>query len=135
MECLFCSWLEKKNQILWENENIVVFVANLAFTKGHLLVCSVKHFESIEDVPENIRKTIFEKCLEMGKKLQEKLGVKGYTLGLNEKLYIVQPEKKTHVKHIHMHVIPRKHDEKISFEERIHLTDQEVEELIRVLKS
>jgi len=134
MKCLFCSWLEKRNQILWKNENAVVFVANLAFTKGHLLVCSVKHFESIYDAPQNVRKDVFDTCLNMGKRLQDKLSIQGYTLGLNEKLYIVQPNKKTHIKHLHMHVIPRS-GEKISFEERIHLTDQEVEELIRVLKS
>ncbi len=133
MGCLFCSWLEKRHQILWEDENVVVFVADLAYTKGHLLVCSKKHYESIYDAPENLRKNIFDTCLKMGKTLQNKLGVKGYTLGLNEKLYIVQPEKKTHVKHIHMHVIPRS-GEKISFEERVNLTNEEVNELIRILR-
>ena len=134
MICLFCDWLEKRKQILWEDEKVVVFVADLAYTKGHLLVCSKEHYESIYDAPESVRKNIFDTCLKMGKQLKDKLDVKGYTLGLNEKLYIVQPEKKTHVKHIHMHVIPRRFGEKISFEERVHLTKEEVNELIRILK-
>ena len=134
MICLFCDWLEKRNQILWVDENVVVFVADLACTKGHLLVCSKEHYESIYDAPESVRKNIFDTCLKRGKQLQDKLEVKGYTLGLNEKLYIVQPEKKTHVKHIHMHVIPRRSGEKIYFEERVHLTKEEVNEIIRILK-
>ena len=78
---------------------------------------------------------IFSVSLDMGKLLQAKLGIRGFTLGLNEKLYIVDPDHKTHIPHIHMHVIPRRKGEKVFDRERLHLTEREVEELIKILRS
>ena len=133
MACLFCSWIEGKNQVLFERKGIFVFVASLAFTKGHLLVVPKKHIESIFD-DERLAGEMFSEAMKMGKLLEGKLNVGGFTLGLNEKLHLVDPDHKTHVPHIHMHVIPRRHGEKVFDKERIHLSEEEIGELIKVLR-
>ena len=135
MECLFCSWLEKKNQILWENENIVVFVANLAFTEGHVLVVPKKHVESIFEIDEKLREELFFVSLKMGKLLDEKLKIGGYTLALNEKVYLTEPDDTTHIPHVHMHIIPRRKNEYPFSKGKRKLTEKEVKELISILKS
>ncbi len=133
MECLFCDWVSGKKQVLWEGDNIIVFVASLAYTKGHLLVCPKKHYESIKEVPDDVKKELFFTGIEMGERLKEKLGSVSYSIGLNEKLYLAEPHKKTHIPHVHMHVIPRMEGEEISYKERLHLGKEDIVELVRKL--
>lgn len=135
MGCLFCGWLEDKNQILWEDDKIVVFVGNLVYTEGHLLVCPKQHYESIYDVPDDVKLGLFITSLDFGKKLKEKLNAVGFHISLSEKIYLAEPNVDTHVPHIHMHVIPRRLGEKSTFQTRLKLKQEKIQEIIDKISS
>ena len=135
MGCLFCDWLKENKQVVWEDSKIVVFMGSLVYSKGHVLVCPKKHFESLYDVPKELIDSLFHVSLEMGRKLKKNLGADGLHIAMAEKVYEVEPESDTHIAHIHMHVIPRRKGELVIFKEKVKLTEKEVKELIEKFRT
>ena len=104
-ECVFCKIAsgELKSEKILESDNFFAIKDINPKTKGHSLVVSKRHYQTLLDMPSSL----LGEFLEMGKKLAIKLideeKAEGFNLIMNN--YEVAGQI---VPHVHMHVLPRK---------------------------
>ncbi len=98
-DCIFCKITEGKipSVKIWEDSDFFAFLDINPVNYGHTLLIPKKHYERMEDTPEDILKKIFVKA----KVLMEK--VKNGTKADYITLSIVGLD----VPHFHIHLIPR----------------------------
>lgn len=114
--CLFCKIIKKEipAEIIFEDKDILVFLDINPTTNGDTLVIPKKHFENYFDVPIELLESmnvIYKKLYEV---YQEKLNCEGLTLSTN--INYGQD-----IKHMHMHFIPRYHDDGVK-----HLSNKDI---------
>jgi len=54
MECIICDALNDKSAMVYEDEQVAVFLLNDAFTLGHVKVVPKNHFNIIEQMPDEL---------------------------------------------------------------------------------
>jgi histidine triad (HIT) family protein len=101
-DCIFCKIISKDipSEIVYEDENTLVFLDINPATKGHCLVIPKEHYETILDIPEDV----LCKVIKTVKKISLAL------IKTNHGMNIVQSNGRAahqEVDHIHFHVIPR----------------------------
>jgi len=102
--CVFCKIVrgEIPNYTVYEDEFVLAFLDINPCTKGHTVVVLKNHKETLEEYEEKDLTTLFPVIQKVVKKLGEKLGVKDYTIGMNNGSLAGQL-----VPHMHIHIIPR----------------------------
>ena len=101
-ECVFCDKVEKKENIIFENELCVALLDEFPVNSGHMLVVSKRHAATYFDLTNKEKSkmlALLEKCKEF---IDEKYKPDGYNVGLNCGFYAGQS-----IMHVHMHLIPR----------------------------
>ncbi len=107
-DCIFCKIAkgEIPSEKILETDNFFAIKDIHPKTKGHSLVISKKHYQTLLDVPSSL----FGEFLEAGKKLALQLlkeeKAEGFNLVINN--YKVAGQL---VPHIHLHILPRKKDD------------------------
>lgn len=103
-DCIFCKIL--KGEIpcdkIYENKQVCAFLDILPVNPGHTLVIPKKHYENIEELPEDVLCEMSKVVKKIGQAMIKGLDVKGYNLALNNRTMAGQV-----VPHVHFHVIPR----------------------------
>ena len=112
-DCIFCKIVRKeiKTEIVEESENFLCFPDNKPKTEGHCLIIPKKHFVNIMDLPADLGNEligIIKKAAE--KKLKN--GFEGFNIIMNNGEAAGQI-----VMHAHLHLIPRKINDKARTEE------------------
>ncbi len=104
MTCIFCKIIKKEisAEILWETKDLICFLDIHPVSKGHCLVVTKKHFETIDTTPSDIFENILPKIKETVQLLKKKLKVDGFNIVQNN--YIISGQE---VPHLHFHIIPR----------------------------
>ena len=76
MECIFCKIVKKEQQadIVWEDENIIVFKDMYPKAPVHMLVVSKTHITSLNEVGEQDR-DLLGRLLLVGKDVAKKLKI------------------------------------------------------------
>src|SRR3989338_11458316 len=78
--CEYCEIQERKEGIIFQDDDIVIAVKDKVITPGQMTVFPKEHFTILEQVPENI----FVKCAVMANKVSiaafECLGAQGINL-------------------------------------------------------
>ena len=108
--CLFCKIIKKEipSEIIFENNNILVFLDINPTTNGDTLVIPKKHYKDLFDADNNIiieMNNIYKKLYNIYK---EKLDCQGLTLTTNL-------DYGQEIKHFHMHFIPRYENDEIKY--------------------
>ncbi len=102
-DCIFCQIVAKKipAEIIFENEDILVFKDVQPLAPIHLLIIPKRHIESINDLKEEDTYLVGEMIM-VGKKIAQDLKIsdKGYKL-----LFRVGKDGGQEVPHIHLHLI------------------------------
>ena len=101
-DCIFCKIISKEipSEIIYEDENTLVFLDINPATKGHCLVIPKEHYETILDVPEDVLCKVIKTVKKMSSALSK----------TNPGMSVVQSNGRAahqEVDHIHFHVIPR----------------------------
>lgn len=116
-DCLFCKFAshELDTAIVYETKKIIAFIDINPAGKlvGHTLVMPKKHYPTIEEIDD---KTLCELILAI-KKLTTAIREVSEGDGIN----IVQNNGKAAgqaINHAHFHIIPRKHQDGIYFDEK-----------------
>jgi histidine triad (HIT) family protein len=104
-DCVFCKIVSGKipSKKLFEDENFLVIEDIHPVSKGHCLLISKKHFETILDFPLNLSENLVKILKFQSKRLIES--------GLADGVKIIQNNFEASgqsVKHIHFHIIPEK---------------------------
>ncbi len=80
MSCELCNAIQNKNTILFEDEDIYVFLAEKAATMAHIIITTKEHFETIEQVPDYLVAWCFAISSKFSKLILESLNVQGLNL-------------------------------------------------------
>ncbi len=132
-ECIFCKIA--KGEIpchkVYEDKEVIAFLDVLPASKkgGHTLVIPKKHYDTIEDVPEDL----LDKIMKAAKKISVAL------LKDADGVNIVQNNKKAAgqiIPHVHFHIIPRHNGDSIRIEkwESFKYADGEAEKIAEILR-
>lgn len=99
-DCVFCKIVkgEISAERVFESEDFIVIRDVNPKVEGHLLVIPREHYESLLDVPAELRGKFLDVVGE--------LGVKDFNLVLNNGKIAGQV-----VSHVHLHVLPRREDD------------------------
>lgn len=102
--CIFCKIIsgEFPSYKIYEDEKTMAFLDIKPVHPGHALVVPKKHYENMENIPEEELTAVILSVKKVGRLLKEKLGVEGYNLTENN-----DPVAGQEIKHLHFHLIPR----------------------------
>ncbi|MBT4936024.1 HIT family protein [Candidatus Woesearchaeota archaeon] len=111
MKCEYCDIIEEKNNLLYEDDDVVVAVRDVAVTPGQISVIPKQHFTIFEQVPPDI----VTKCSIMANKVSvsvfEGLGSQGTNIIVKNGTGAGQT-----VPHFAMDIIPRQEEDGLNLQ-------------------
>ena len=109
-DCVFCKIVKKeiKSEILDEGDNFLVISDANPVAKGHCLILSKKHYETIFDLPNTAGTELIQLAKKHGLRLINEKKADGIKLVSNN-----YPPADQVVPHYNMHVIPHKTGAKV----------------------
>ncbi|MBI4812010.1 HIT domain-containing protein [Candidatus Falkowbacteria bacterium] len=104
-DCIFCKIVagEISSYKVYEDAKVLAFFDILPISPGHAVVAPRRHAVDMENLTDNELCAMVVVMKKIGKAMMEGLGVKGYSIFLDNKDAANQ-----HVPHVHFHVVPRK---------------------------
>ena len=101
MDCLFCKIVNREipGRILYEDEQVLVFLDINQSNLGHTLVIPKKHIKDITEIDNDSLSYLMNIAVKISQEMMGKLGVKGMTYSIN---YGEAQE----IKHLHLHISP-----------------------------
>jgi histidine triad (HIT) family protein len=129
--CVFCRIIngELSSFKVYENNGFIVIMDKYPVSKGHLLVISKNHYESVSEAPPHIVAEAFKIAGGIARFYRKKLGVPGVNIITNDGSTAGQE-----IFHFHVHVIPRWIRVKGLFSGRSALTRKDAEEVYDMLR-
>lgn len=109
-DCLFCKIAkgEIPSDKIYENDNFFSVLDKNQDIKGHALVISKKHFETILDLPSSLGAELVDCIKNTSLKIIDLHKSEGFNIAQNNFDAAGQV-----VKHIHFHILPRKNGGKV----------------------
>ncbi len=102
--CYFCTHINtesNKNTVLFEDDTIIVFMAEFPSSNGHCIITPKLHYSSLRAIDENILLQMMRASQRLVQVLSLSVDNDWIQLILNDDFRISQQV------HLHMHVIPR----------------------------
>ena len=108
--CLFCKIIKKEipSEIIYEDNDILVFLDINPTTNGDTLVIPKKHYKDIFEVPKELLNHMTDTYKNLYETYKEKLKCDGLTLTTNL-------DYGQEIKHFHMHFIPRYQNDEVKY--------------------
>jgi histidine triad (HIT) family protein len=105
MECIYCKIIagDIPSYKVYEDGKVTAFFDILPISPGHTIIVPKTHVADIEDLTDEDFKAMAAVVKKIGKAVMDGLGVKGYSVFLDNKSAANQ-----HVPHVHFHLVPRK---------------------------
>jgi len=102
-DCIFCKIANNEipSKKIWESNNLFCILDIEPVSKGHCLIITKKHFETLTDVPDEILSQILVEVKKTMNLLKEKLNVNNFNILQNNGKLAGQE-----VNHFHTHIIP-----------------------------
>ena len=134
MDCIFCRIVSKEipTKILIETESCIGFLDAFPLAKGHAIVIPKKHYEKLQDLPNNINTGVFSAVHSLISKVDSLTGAT---------LVAVHNGKDSgqEIPHVHVHLIPRSKDDSAGpihsmFLQKPELSESEIDELCSKLR-
>ena len=108
-DCIFCKIVSGKilnENIIYENDNFFSILDKDQTIKGHGLIISKKHFETILDMPDSLGSELLECIKKTSLILMKKCNAEGFNL-INNNFEVAGQV----VRHVHFHIFPRKKED------------------------
>jgi len=104
-DCIFCKIVSGEIPVkkIYENENFFSILDKNQNIKGHALIISKKHFDTILDMPDSLGYEFLDCIKKTALKLIDKTKAEGFNVVNNNFESAGQI-----VKHVHFHILPRK---------------------------
>lgn len=130
---MFCEEI-KEGRVFFNSTGDVVYMPDkYPVSYGHILVIPVRHVESIKELSERETHNLFKTVKRLLVLLENELGTESFQIILNQKLWKI--ERGGHVKHLHVHLIPRYGKEVVPVPKKPEkLFDKDVKKLKTILK-
>lgn len=106
--CIFCKLIKKEipATVIYEDDEVLVFMDIGPIVKGHALVIPKKHYDPIDETPDGIIAKLHLTAKKIAGAQMNALGADGVNILQNNGKAAGQE-----VEHIHVHVIPRFDDD------------------------
>jgi histidine triad (HIT) family protein len=103
-DCIFCKIVKKEipATVVYEDEEVLVFMDIGPVIKGHALVISKKHHDPVTETPDEVLAKLHLTAKRIAQAQMNGLGADGVNIIQNNGKVAGQE-----VEHIHVHVIPR----------------------------
>jgi len=113
MPCVFCAIVAKAAPAVrvYEDDDVLGILDIRPFTRGHTLVIPKRHSVDLTDTPVSTLATM----MAVGKRIAEATRVSGLAATGNNVAINDGKSAMQSVFHIHLHVIPRRDGDKVSF--------------------
>ena len=110
MNCIFCKILngEIPSNKVFENDNFIAILDAFPANEGHTLVIPKKHYENIFEIDENTLKEGYAIAKKIANSIKKALNVEDINILQNNGALAGQT-----VNHFHIHIIPRKENDKV----------------------
>ena len=107
--CVFCEIISKKipSSIVYEDEQIVVFMDNFPINPGHVLIASKEHYSNIAETPTEVLSNL----MQMVFTVESALWRSGIACEGTNILHSNGEAAGQDVFHTHFHVVPRYSDD------------------------
>lgn len=107
-DCIFCKIAKKEipSSIVYEDDKVMAFLDIYPVNKGHTLVISKAHYETMLDLPDNLLGELIKTSKKIAKAIMKATKADGFNLGMNNYKAAGQL-----VPHAHLHLIPRFNDD------------------------
>ncbi len=131
MECVFCRIVrgEEESYTIYKGSGVQVILDKYPVSKGHLLVLSEEHYESVHDTPPEILARVWIVASALARIYRVHLGAPGVNVVTNSGVTAGQV-----IYHFHVHVIPRWSPVRGFWSGRHELGREEAEEVLSMLK-
>jgi len=113
-DCIFCRIVRREAEasIVYEDEGTIAFLDTNPIAAGHTLVVPKEHYADIFDIEPDVLQKLILATKRVALRMRDLLVADGVNI-LNASGRIAEQD----VFHFHMHVIPRKEDDSIGFNE------------------
>ncbi len=123
---MFCDIIAKKapGHIVYEDDDLIAFLDNHPIADGHTLLLTKRHYERLGEIPQAEVTKLFAKVQELNETIMKKMSAQGSHISVND-------GKAAHqlVPHIHVHIIPRKAEDGVTFNARKRLSREQMERI------
>ncbi|MFH1064311.1 MAG: HIT family protein [Candidatus Woesearchaeota archaeon] len=111
-DCIFCKILNGEIPCVkvYEDSEVLAFLDIAPNNKGHTLVITKEHHETMLDTPDELLSKLVVAVKKVGLGVYQATGSKGFNVAQNN--YKVAGQL---VPHIHFHIIPRNEDDGFEF--------------------
>lgn len=92
------------DRIIFQNDLIMCFPAQMPIVSGHILVSPVRPVKYFDDLTQSEKLALFDMVDVLKKALKASFGAEGFNFAWNEEKIAGQS-----VDHFHLHILPRKH--------------------------
>ena len=127
LECIFCQIIEGKLDTvkIYEDAEIIAVLDIYPAAAGHMLIMPKQHFSVIEEIPDALLNKLFTFVKAVVPSFLKVTDAKGFNL------FIAQGDSAgQRVKHFCVNLIPRRENDKISFEwAKVKVAKKEIEKL------
>ena len=106
--CIFCKIADGEipSKTIYEDEEFRVILDISPATKGHALIIPKEHYADLYQIPEETAAHAMKLAKKLASHMTKRLGCDGFNLVQNNGEAAGQT-----VFHVHMHLIPRDHDD------------------------
>jgi histidine triad (HIT) family protein len=132
LPCVFCDIIARKASahIVYEDEDLIAFLDRHPIAEGHTLLVTKRHYESFGEIPRSEVMKLFVKAQELNETIKEKMSAQGSHISVND-------GKAAHqlVPHIHVHIVPRKPDDGVTFMARQRFSEDQLAHIGQLLRT
>jgi histidine triad (HIT) family protein len=126
LSCVFCDIIARRApaHIVYEDDDLIAFLDSRPITDGHTLLVTKHHYERLGEIPRDMVAKLFTKAQELNETVMRKMSAQGANISVND-------GKAAHqlVPHIHVHIIPRRANDGVTFSARKRLSEEEMEQI------
>jgi histidine triad (HIT) family protein len=126
LACVFCDIIARKApaHIVYEDDDLIAFLDSRPITDGHTLLVTKRHYERLGEIPEATVAKLFTQAQELNETIMNKMSAQGANISVNDGNAAHQL-----VPHIHVHIIPRKANDGVTFSARRRLSPEQMEHI------
>lgn len=101
--CTFCEIVARNvaAYLVFDDEVAVAFLDHRPVFKGHVLLATRTHVETLADIPDELIAPLFTRARTLARAVESGLGADGSFVAINNRISQSVP-------HLHVHVVPRR---------------------------
>lgn len=111
-KCIFCKIAKKKvsADFVAETNNFIAVLDKYPKVAGHTLIIPKNHYVTFLDIPNKLSEELFQLIKKIGSEILDEKKGDGFNIHMNN-----LPPAGQVVMHAHIHLIPRKEGDNLSF--------------------